>query len=204
MTLKVVLAVIIAYFLGAIPFGYIVSKLHGVDIMSKGSGNIGFTNVWRVLGIKSGLVVLVCDMAKGYLATWIGFALAGANGAILGGIACILGHTFNVFLHFKGGKGVASGAGVILYLSPLTFLICAGILSVITALTRYMSLGSIITALVCPLIMLFLGEPWQYVLGIGICCVYVIYKHKANILRLMNGTENKIGKNKSKNEESER
>ena len=68
----------------------------------------------------------------------------------------------------------------------------------------YMSLGSIITALVCPLIMLFLGEPWQYVLGIGICCVYVIYKHKANILRLMNGTENKIGKNKSKNEESER
>ena len=198
MALKVVLAMVIAYFLGAIPFGYIVSKVQGVDIMSKGSGNIGFTNVWRVMGIKSGIVVLVCDMAKGYLAAWIGLALAGVNGAILGGIACILGHTFNVFLHFKGGKGVASGAGVILCLSPFTFLICAALLSVITGITRYMSLGSVITAAACPFIMLFLGEPLQYVVGIGICCVYVIYKHKANILRLMNGTENKIGKSKNK------
>ena len=143
-------------------------------------------------------MVLVCDMAKGYLAAWIGLMLAGENGAILGGIACILGHTFNVFLHFKGGKGVASGAGVILCLSPLTFLFCVILLSTITGITRYMSLGSIITAAACPFIMLFLGEPWQYVIGIGICCAYVIYKHKANILRLMNGTENKIGKSKSK------
>lgn len=132
MALKIVLAVVIAYFFGAIPFGYIVSKVQGVDIMSQGSGNIGFTNVWRVMGIKSGIIVLVCDMAKGYLAAWIGLALAGANGAILAGIACILGHTFNVFLRFKGGKGVASGAGVILCLSPLTFVICVVLLSVIT------------------------------------------------------------------------
>lgn len=204
MALKIVLAVVIAYFFGAIPFGYIVSKVQGVDIMSQGSGNIGFTNVWRVMGIKSGIIVLVCDMAKGYLAAWIGLALTGANGAILAGIACILGHTFNVFLRFKGGKGVASGAGVILCLSPLTFVICVVLLSVITGITRYMSLGSIITALSCPFIMLFLGEPWQYVVGIGICCVYVVYKHKANILRLMNGTENKIGKRKDKPKESER
>lgn len=194
--MKIVLAIVIAYFLGAIPFGYVVSKLQGVDIMSKGSGNIGFTNVWRVMGIKSGLIVLVCDMAKGYLAACVGFALAGENGAILGGIACILGHTFNVFLHFKGGKGVACGAGVILYLSPLTFLLCAICLSVLTGITKYMSIGSIVTAFVCPFILYFLGAPWQYVAGIGVCCVYVIYKHKANILRLMNGTENKIGKSK--------
>jgi len=193
---KILIAVVVAYFLGAIPFGYVVAKLQGVDITTKGSGNIGFTNVWRVLGIKSGAVVLACDLAKGYFAAMLGFMWAMETGAILSGIACILGHTFSVFLRFKGGKGVACGAGVICYLSPMSFLVCAICLSSITAITKYMSLGSIITALICPFVMFFFGAPWQYVVGIGLCCVYVIYKHKGNIMRLMNGTENKIGKSK--------
>lgn len=104
MALKIVLAVVIAYFLGAIPFGYIVSKVQGVDIMSQGSGNIGFTNVWRVMGIKSGIIVLVCDMAKGYLAAWIGLALAGANGAILAGIAAYWGIRLMSFYALKAAK----------------------------------------------------------------------------------------------------
>ncbi len=195
--LKLIIVVLIAYFLGALPFGYLVARFQGIDIMTKGSGNIGFTNVWRVLGIKSGIVVLVCDLLKGYLSAMIGFAIMGENGAIIAGIVAILAHTFSIFIKFKGGKGVACGAGVILYLSPLAFLLCVICLSTVTMITRYMSVGSITTAVLCPFILFFLNEPIQYVLGIGCCCLYVIYKHKPNIIRLMNGTENKIGKSKS-------
>ena len=195
--IKLLAVLVIAYFLGALPFGYLVARFQGTDIFSEGSGNIGFTNVWRVLGIKSGIVVLICDLLKGYLAAMIGFGIMGENGAIIGGIVAILAHTFSIFIKFKGGKGVACGAGVVLYLSPLAFLFCVVCLSSVTMITRYMSLGSITTAILCPFILFFLGEPMQYVLGIGCCCIYVIYKHKPNIIRLMNGTENKIGKSKS-------
>ena len=119
--LKLIIVVLIAYFLGALPFGYLVARFQGIDIMTKGSGNIGFTNVWRVLGIKSGIVVLVCDLLKGYLSAMIGFAIMGENGAIIAGIVAILAHTFSIFIKFKGGKGVACGAGVILYYRRLPF-----------------------------------------------------------------------------------
>lgn len=191
-----IIAVILGYFLGAIPFGYLVGKLKGINIMQEGSGNIGFTNTWRVMGFQYGILVLICDVSKGYLSSMFGFMLAGEWGALLGGVACILGHTFSIFLRFKGGKGVACGAGFLLYISPITFVLCAICLCLIILFTKYMSLGSITAAALCPFVLFFTNAPLIYVFGFAICCTYVIWMHRSNIKRLLSGNENKIGHKK--------
>lgn len=194
--------ILCAYFLGAIPFGYIVGRLNGIDIRQHGSGNVGFTNVWRTLGIGPATIVLAGDLSKGWIASWIGFQLGGVMGALLGGLMAIVGHTLSCFIHFKGGKGVATGAGVLLYISPLTCLICVLVVVVICLTTRYMSLGSVCAAWVAPLVLFFTHAPKPYIYGIGAAALYVIYLHIPNIRRLMKGTENKLGqKSKQKTEE---
>lgn len=194
-----VLTVLCSYFLGAIPFGYMVGKLSGIDIRQHGSGNVGFTNVWRTLGIGKAAVVLAGDLGKGWLSACIGFQLAGEPGALVGGLAAIIGHTLSCFIQFKGGKGVATGAGVLLYFSPLALLICLIILVTLCVCTRYMSLGSICAASAAPVVLFLTDAPLPYTLGIGAAAIYVVYLHIPNIRRLMNGTENKLGhKNKSK------
>ena len=191
--MKWILVVLCAYFLGAIPFGYIVGRCSGIDIRQYGSGNVGFTNVWRTLGIGRAAVVLAGDLGKGWLAACIGFQLMGEMGALVGGLAAILGHTFSCFINFKGGKGVATSAGVLLYFSPLTVLVCLVVLTTLCLTTRYMSLGSICAAWVAPLVLYVTHAPTPYTLGIGAAALYVIYLHIPNIHRLMKGTENKIG-----------
>lgn len=190
------LVAVCAYFLGAIPFGYMVGKFLGVDIRQHGSGNVGFTNVWRTLGIGQAAVVLAGDLGKGWLSAFIGFQLAGEMGALLGGLLAIIGHTLSCFIHFKGGKGVATGAGVLLYMSPVTFLVCLVVLVMLCLITRYMSLGSICAAWLAPLVLYGTHAPTPYTLGIGAAALYVIYLHIPNIRRLMKGTENKIGHKK--------
>lgn len=191
-----VLVAVCAYFLGAIPFGYIMGKFLGVDIRQHGSGNVGFTNVWRTLGIGPAAVVLAGDLSKGWLSAFIGFQFAGEMGALLGGLLAIVGHTLSCFIHFKGGKGVATGAGVLLYMSPVTFLVCLVVLVVLCLVTRYMSLGSICAAWLAPLVLHGTHAPTPYTLGIGAAALYVIYLHIPNIRRLLKGTENKIGHKK--------
>ena len=191
-----VLVILCAYFLGAVPFGYIVGRAKGIDIRQHGSGNVGFTNVWRTLGIAPAAVVLAGDMGKGWLAACIGFQLAGETGAVVGGRVAIIGHTLSCFIHFKGGKGVATGAGVVLYMSPVTIAVCAAVLIILCATTHYMSVGSICAAWLAPVMLYVPYAPIQYTLGIGAAALYVIYLHIPNIKRLMNGTENKIGMKK--------
>lgn len=191
----VVLAV--SYFLGAIPFGYLVGKLYKVDIREHGSGNVGFTNAWRVLGIYPALLVLLADGAKGYGSAYLGFFLLGEKGALAGGLVAIIGHTLSCFIHFKGGKGIAAGAGVILFMSPITLLICISSVAVITLITKYMSLGSIVGAGLAPILLYVFHAPMAYTVGITMACIYVIYMHRGNIKRLLNGTENKVGKSKN-------
>ena len=181
-----------AYLLGAIPFGYIVGRLRGIDIREHGSGNIGFTNTWRVLGFKLGLIVLVCDGFKGWFSCFIGYSMFGELGALAGGMTAILAHTFSCFIGFKGGKGIATGGGVLLFMSPITLAICLGIVIVVCLTIRYMSLGSILAALMAPILLYVFDAPLCYVCGIAVAACYVIYKHVPNIKRLMNGTENKL------------
>ena len=187
-----ILSAVIAYFLGAIPFGYLVGKMKGIDIRQHGSGNVGFTNVWRTLGFGPALLVLLGDGGKGWLSAFIGFQLAGEAGVLIGGLVAILGHSFSCFINFKGGKGIATGGGVLLYMSPLTLAILLSVVILICAVTRYMSLGSICAAWLAPVVLYATGAPRSYVIGIGVAALYVIFLHVPNIKRLMKGTENKL------------
>lgn len=195
--LNIIIIIAAAYFLGSLSFGWIIARLRGVNILEKGSGNPGFTNAWRTLGIKWASLVLVLDGLKGYLSAFIGYHLGGELGMMIGFVCAIIGHSFSWMLHFKGGKGIATAGGALLYVSPLTLAILLVILAIIVKITKYMSLASITVAIICPILLLIEGQP-PIVIGI-ICCgvCYIIWLHRGNIKRLLNGTENKIGQKRS-------
>lgn len=189
------LAMLVAYFLGSIPTAYWVGKkLHGLDIRKHGSGNIGTTNAFRVLGKGPGIVVLLIDIFKGYFASLIGLQLGGPELGLIAAIIAMAGHSWSVFVNFKGGKGVATGAGAFLALMPQETLIAILFFVIIIYITRYVSLGSIIAAGVFPILTLLYKEPFSYNLFALTAAVVIIYRHIPNIKRLMQGTENKIGR----------
>jgi glycerol-3-phosphate acyltransferase PlsY len=200
-----ILTVLIAYLLGSIPTGFLVAKARGIDIREVGSGNIGATNVFRILGKAAGVFVLLSDAAKGWLAAgvvarlicgWL-FPEAGPAAqewfALSAGIAAILGHNYTCWLHFKGGKGIATSAGVLVALVPVPLLIVLGIWIIVFALSRYVSLASIAAAFALPFAAWAFGESHTMVGVTAALSALAIYKHKANIQRLLNGTENRIG-----------
>jgi glycerol-3-phosphate acyltransferase PlsY len=201
-----ILAVAIGYFLGALPFGYLVARAHGVDIFKEGSGNPGATNVKRVLGEKfgakgkrAGNFVFVLDAVKGALAAgWPLIALWGFEDArmvgLVGVIAAILGHSFSLFTNFKGGKGVATAAGGLVVLIPVACLI-GGVVWVLTFFTtRYVSLGSILAAVAVPAVSWLRDNPLPLNIVVTLIGLFVIVRHRENIKRLLNGTESKFAK----------
>lgn len=184
---------ILGYLLGSIPFGFLVGKFYKIDIRKYGSGNIGFTNIMRVLGVKPAAVVLFLDALKGYLATWYGFTTGGELVAIIGALGAMVGHIWPFVLRFKGGRGVATGFGIILFLSFKITLLALFIWLIIVYLTKYVSLGSIIAAFFVVVSMLVTKEPLPYIIFSLIGASIVIIRHGANIKRLLKGTENKLG-----------
>lgn len=193
MNLKLVAIPLVAYLLGAIPFGFLFVKLRlGRDIRATGSGNVGATNVARALGGFWGLLTLALDAAKGYLAVWIAAHLAAgeARWLVLAALAVILGHIFPVFLRFKGGKGVATGAGAFGYLSPKALLAVGVIWLVVVAIWRYVSLGSMLAAAAFPIFVYQFERP-QTLVGLGLVAgaSLIILAHHQNIRRLVAGTE---------------
>lgn len=187
-----VIVAIIGYFLGAIPFGVIVSRMHGVNILERGSGNPGFTNVLRNLGPKTAAVVLFFDMLKGTLAAGIGDYCGGDWGMLIGFAGALIGHSLSCFIGFRGGKGIATGAGGLVYISPLTFVLCALTVIVPAYFTKYMSVGAILSALLCPFYLYISGASPVIIGGFVVLCLYVIFLHRSNIRRLIEGRENKI------------
>jgi glycerol-3-phosphate acyltransferase PlsY len=196
----------IAYLLGSIPFGYILVRVfRKQDIRSTGSGNIGATNVARSGAKGLGVLTLLFDLLKALAAVLIAKHFApGTPGfpsdlAVAAGIAAVLGHVFPIWLRFKGGKGVASALGVFLALAPLAALCALGVFIVIFAITRYVSLASIVAAAMMPLFcMLWLPDRTPiFVGGIIFLALLVIAKHRANIARLMQGKESRFGSKKS-------
>lgn len=185
---------IIAYLLGAIPFGYLIGKWKGLDIRQKGSGNIGATNVARVLGKQYGIAVFVLDFLKGFIPTYIAVRWFGLDNWMVTwvGLAAVLGHMFTPFLGFKGGKGVATSAGVLFGISPLLGLVTLAIWFVVYKLSGYVSLGSIIAAFTA----IFLGGmfafPKNVLFLIGIVAVLILIKHKSNVERLIEGRELRV------------
>lgn len=193
--LEIILSFILAYFMGAIPFGIIVAKGCGVDLLTKGSGNSGATNVFRTLGPLPGATVFLADMIKGLAACGVASWLSSGNTWSIAGAAliAILGHSYSVFLKGKGGKGAATGVGILFFVS---WKITIGLLILtvlIVASTKYVSLASLTIAATTPLIFIITRQPLPYISLALIACVLIWVKHIPNIKRLLAGTENKIG-----------
>ena len=195
---ELIIVAIIAYVIGSIPTGYLIVKAKtGQDIRTVGSGSTGATNVKRVLGKNYFFLVMLLDAMKGALPVVLAklFATVGVSlglAPVIAAIAVIIGHSKSIFLQFKGGKSVASGVGTILALNCVVGLIIALVWGVITYTTKYVSVGSIIALVVSPFVMYFLGAPIAYVAYCALGAIYIVYLHRENIKRLINGNENKV------------
>ena len=197
----------LCYFIGAIPSGYLlVKKLKNIDIRTVGSGNVGATNAARVLGKWGFFAVFACDMLKGFVSALIGWWILGADGACLGGVMSkyypsyvliaavlvMLGHIYTVFLNFKGGKGVATGVGIFMALAPVPLAIAAAAFGVVLYLSRMVSLSSITAATVLAVSVLLIHTTILMKVFTVLIAAFVIFKHRSNIKRIMNGEESRV------------
>jgi len=201
MTTIYIVISILAYFIGSISFSVIFSrKFAGFDVRDKGSGNAGTTNVLRTAGKKIAALTLVCDILKGVLAIVIAIIASkiwtDVNGELLkylAGFFAILGHTFPIFFEFRGGKGVATSLGVLITLNWKIGLICLIFAVILIALTRMVSVGSILSAILFPILMVFMGGiKFEAIIISLFIALLVIFNHRSNIKRIKNGTENKL------------
>ena len=213
MVVNIIMAVI-AYLIGSVNFSVILSKkMAGFDVREKGSGNAGTTNMLRSVGKTAAAITLICDILKGVVSIGIAIILGNiikdSNKELLlqiAGIAVILGHTFPIFFGFKGGKGVATSLGVLLLSNWQIGLICLVFALVLMILTRMVSLGSCAAAVLFPVLTLFINENYivltegkngsTYFIYSVILAIIVLFNHRSNIKRILNGTENKLGANK--------
>lgn len=196
----IVVLMIVAYILGSIPNALWIGKVFkGIDVREHGSKNTGSTNAARVLGAKLGILTLILDISKGAIPTLIATMLLDSSiSVILVGICAILGHSFSIFMKFKGGKAVATTVGVFIVLVPGAILLAAVIFFLVFGITRYVSLSSMIGAISLPIwIIIFYKNIPLTIFGI-IIAILIIVRHKSNIQRLLNGTESKFSINKKK------
>ncbi|HHY37861.1 MAG TPA: glycerol-3-phosphate 1-O-acyltransferase PlsY [Clostridia bacterium] len=189
------------YFLGSIPFGYVLGKNKGVDLRKEGSGNIGATNAMRVMGYKAGLAVLALDAFKGFLGAYLG-GLTGvpdAWGEGVGGLLAFMGHCFPVFLGFRGGKGVATALGVMLYLVPVYAVFALGTYAATVLVSKYSSLGTLVSLALISVLMLTRSTVTSYKTITVLMAAIIVFKHRGNIERLIRGEELPIIRKKTKN-----
>ena len=197
-------AIIFAYICGSIPWGYIIGKVNGIDIRTVGSKNIGATNVTRCVGKKAGKLCFALDFLKGLLPVLLAQYLAkrGLTGGeittLIVVFATIIGHIFPLFLNFKGGKGVSTAAGAIMALAPYALITALAVWVVVFLVSRYVSLASITAAAVLPVVqwifVLTQGKNWLVATILTIIAALAIFRHRSNIQRLLDGTENRFGK----------
>jgi len=196
----------LSYLIGSIPSGYLVARSKGIDIRQHGSSNIGAANVARVMGNKWGFLVGFCDFFKGFLAAKLGsliashFLLSCVLGGLIAAIAAILGHNYSVWLGFKGGKGIATSGGAVLGLLPPLVFVSSGVVWIaVFLISRYTSLASMSAAVALPIAVLLIGAKtgtdFWLLLGFSILITALaIWRHRSNIVRLLNGAENRFGK----------
>lgn len=188
-----VLTLVLAYLVGAIPFALVMGRaFRGVDIREHGSGNLGTTNTIRVLGWSVGLLVLAGDLGKGALAAYLGYRAGGMELGIIAGIVAVLGHVFPVYVGFRGGKGIAAGGGVFLYLMPPVFFLGISTFGVMLLVFRYVSLASLTAALVVGISASLLVESWFVLAVVWVTVSLVFYAHRSNIRRLLRGEESRV------------
>ena len=199
--LNIVLVILIGYLLGSISTGVVLSKmLAKTDIRTQGSGNAGTTNMLRVLGRKAALLTFIGDMLKGIIAVFIGkWLIGGELGGLLGVVGAVLGHYYPLYFGFKGGKGIATSFGSLLFVFPVQALLAFTVFLILVGATHYVSVGSVAAAVTLPLLVIFTHSS-QPQLWIITACIgaSVVWRHRANIQRLMNHTESKLDFSKLK------
>jgi glycerol-3-phosphate acyltransferase PlsY len=184
---------VIAYLIGSFPTGYLLARSRGVDLFRHGSGNIGATNVWRVLGPVFGLIALAGDVGKGAVAVYLG-SRAGHWPAVVAGACVLAGHSWSLFLRFRGGKMIATALGVFLMLTPKAALSAFALWAAVFGLSRYVSLASIIAVGSLPVLIGVFSYPGSHILFGLLVAGVAIYRHRSNIQRLLNGTEHRFGR----------
>ena len=183
-------AILIGYAVGSLPIGYLVAQRRagGIDLRRVGSGNVGTTNVYRTAGLAAAIAVMIVDIGKGAAAVLL--AGSGSN-AVAAGVAAVAGHVYPIWLRFSGGKGVATATGVFAVLAPIPTLVAAAAFAAIVARTRLVSLGSIVAAIVLPIIAWATAAP-PVAIGATLAAVLIVFRHRGNIARLRSGTESAL------------
>lgn len=193
MQIEIIALCLVSYLIGSIPFGVVLARAQNLNIREHGSGNIGATNVARVMGKKAGLLTLLGDVLKGAIVVFAAGSLYDKPKLIaLAGLMVFLGHLFSIFLKFKGGKGVATSLGLFSYIMPWATLCSVGVFSFSLWITGYVSIGSISAAISLPLFAIFFKLPLPYIYLAGIVGLLTVQRHYGNILRLIEGTEAKF------------
>ena len=202
MTFFLILAGIIGYLLGSANSSLIVGKFYGIDVRQHGSGNAGATNTLRTMGKSAALLVGIGDVLKGVIACLIGYYLVGGGfvdntGVMVGGIAAIIGHNWPVYFGFKGGKGVFTSLAVVLMMDWELGLMLLGVFIIVVAITRWVSLGSILGSALFPVFGVVFGRSIRFTVFALILALLIIFRHRSNIQRLLKGTESKFGAKKN-------
>jgi acyl phosphate:glycerol-3-phosphate acyltransferase len=189
---QIILVLILAYLLGSIPSGLIIGKVfYKTDIRQHGSGNLGGTNTFRTLGVKAGIAVTLADILKGTLAAFLPVMFGLDINPLLAGVFAVIGHTYPVFAGFRGGKAVATSGGILLFCAPLMFLTIFVVFFASLYITKYVSLSSMLAG-ICAVIYAAIDGDIPLLIAVTLLASFVIYRHRANIKRIMNKTEPKI------------
>ena len=215
MTISIILTVLAAYLIGAIPFGLIISKyFKGIDVRKHGSGNIGFANVLRIAGYKAGAATLLGDISKGIIAVVLAGVIVGEQQTLAGSLTidrtimqvvaatlAIIGHNWSIYLKFHGGRGVDTALGGLIAMSPWVGLACLAIGVLVMAIIKYVSVGSMIgtasSIIILTPLVIWEYEPFEYLIYGSISTAIIVFRHRENIVRLRNGTESKLGRTRS-------
>jgi glycerol-3-phosphate acyltransferase PlsY len=189
-----ILLILFGYLMGSVPVGFILGSRSGIDVREVGSGNVGATNVARVVGKRQGILTLIADTAKGFLPVILAMQLGASLAAtVLVGAAAFLGHLYPIFLKFKGGKGVATALGVFLAVAPMATLVLVALFAVTVLASRIVSLSSILTAVAAPIIFWLFSYPPLVVGMAAFIALAITCRHRSNIRRMMNGSEPRFG-----------
>lgn len=188
-----ILTVILAYFLGSVPFAYLLARRRGIDLRHVGSGNVGATNVLRTSGVRQAVLAVCLDAVKGSLAVVIADRLAsGQATTVMAGLASVIGHIYPVWLGFRGGKGVATAAGVFAVLAPIALAIAGAVFVAAVWFTRYISVGSMAAAIALAVAAASEAPP-VIAVGAALAALIIVHRHRSNLARLMAGTERRVG-----------
>jgi acyl phosphate:glycerol-3-phosphate acyltransferase len=197
--MELVTVIALAYLVGSVPFAFLLSRQRGIDLRQVGSGNIGASNVLRTSGVRVAVIAMGLDAIKGAVAVMVAERLAsGAGAAMAAGLASVFGHIYPVWLRFRGGKGVATAAGVFAVLTPMALGIASATFVVAVWGTRYISVGSVVGALTLAAVALLSDAPGAIELGSAIAALVIVHRHRANIARVLAGTERRVGQRLSR------